>query len=270
MSCNHNCENCEQKCGKEDFLVPMNPHSNIKKVIGIVSGKGGVGKSLVTSLMALTKQRQGYNVAILDGDITGPSIPKAFNVTRDQVYGNGQEIFPAESSTGIKIMSANLLLENDSDAIIVRGPVLAGMIQQFWKDVCWDEVDYMFVDMPPGTGDIPLTVFQSLPLDGIIVVTTPQDLVAMIVEKALSMANQMDIPVLGIVENMSYLECPDCKKQIEVFGPSHLDELCNSYNLKPLGKLPIDSKLAQACDHGEIENYNASYIEQLAIDTEEI
>ncbi len=270
MSCNHDCANCQETCSKEDFQIPANSHSKINKVIGVVSGKGGVGKSLVTSLMAVTKARSGYNVAILDGDITGPSIPRAFGVDDQEIYGNGEEILPAVSENGIKIISANLLLENDNDAIIVRGPVLGGMIQQFWKDVYWGDIDYMFVDMPPGTGDIPLTVFQSLPIDGIIVVTTPQDLVSMIVEKAIDMAHQMDIPVLGMVENMSYLECPDCKRKIDVFGPSHLDELCDLYQISPLARFPIDSSLAQACDKGEIENYNTSYIEELAIATKEI
>ena len=269
-SCNHNCGSCGQKCSKADFMAPMNAHSDVKKVIGVVSGKGGVGKSLVTSLLAVTKARQGYSVAILDGDITGPSIPKAFNVDRSQVYGDGESIFPAISADGTKIISANLLLPEDTSAMIARGPVLAGMLKQFWTDVCWEEVDYMFVDMPPGTGDVPLTMMQSLPLEGIVIVTTPQDLVSMIVEKAIDMAHKMEIPVLGIVENMSYLECPNCGERISVFGESNIENLCNKYYLPNLGQLPIDSKLAKACDEGKIESFNAPYIEDFAIKTQEI
>lgn len=253
-NCNHDCNSCKSTCSKKDFLAPMNAHSHVKKVIGVVSGKGGVGKSSVTSLLALAKQREGYKVAILDGDITGPSIGRIFGVENKQVLSNGKEFTPVESSQGIKIMSTNLLLESNDTPVIWRGPVLAGMIKQFWSDVMWGDVDYMFVDMPPGTGDVPLTVFQSLPVDGIIVVTSPQDLVSMIVGKAVKMAKMMNIPVLGIVENYSYLACPDCGKHISVFGESHIDEVAAHYELPVLAKLPIDPKLAAAVDAGKIED----------------
>ena len=216
----------------------MNAHSHVKKVIGVVSGKGGVGKSSVTSLLALAKQREGYKVAILDGDITGPSIGRIFGVENKQVLSNGKEFTPVESSQGIKIMSTNLLLESNDTPVIWRGPVLAGMIKQFWSDVMWGDVDYMFVDMPPGTGDVPLTVFQSLPLDGIIIVTSPQELVGMIVSKAVNMAKKMDIDIIGIVENMSYVKCPDCDKKIYMFGKSHSQEVADRYQLPLLGQLP--------------------------------
>lgn len=224
--CNHDCGSCQEDCSERSFLAPMNAHSNVKKVIGIVSGKGGVGKSSVTSLLAVLKQREGHSVAILDGDITGPSIGKTFGVDDLEIFSNGKEIIPALSQQGIKIMSTNLLLDHPEDPVVWRGPVLAGMIKQFWSDVLWEDVDYMFVDMPPGTGDVPLTVFQSLPLDGIVIVTSPQELVSMIVGKAVNMAKKMDIPILGIVENMSYVECPDCGKKIFVFGKSHFRRCC--------------------------------------------
>ena len=217
--CSHNCGTCGENCSsrtqdKKSFLEALAPESSVKKVIGVVSGKGGVGKSSVTSLLALAKQREGYKVAILDGDITGPSIGRIFGVENKQVLSNGKEFTPVESSQGIKIMSTNLLLESNDTPVIWRGPVLAGMIKQFWSDVMWEDVDYMFVDMPPGTGDVPLTVFQSLPLDGIIIVTSPQELVGMIVSKAVNMAKKMDVDIIGIVENMSYVKCPDCDKKI--------------------------------------------------------
>lgn len=261
-NCNHDCNSCKSTCSKKDFLAPMNAHSHVKKVIGVVSGKGGVGKSSVTSLLALAKQREGYKVAILDGDITGPSIGRIFGVENKQVLSNGKEFTPVESSQGIKIMSTNLLLESNDTPVIWRGPVLAGMIKQFWSDVMWGDVDYMFVDMPPGTGDVPLTVFQSLPVDGIIVVTSPQELVSMIVGKAVKMAEMMDVSVLGIVENMSYFECPDCKSRHSIFGESHIDEVAAKYGIKNIARMPINPKLAAACDKGLIELYDGDWLDE--------
>ena len=260
--CNHDCGSCQEDCEERSFLAPMNAHSHIKKVIGIGSGKGGVGKSSITSLLAVLKQREGNQVAVLDGDITGPSIAKTFGVEGTQIYSNGQEIIPAVSLNGTKIMSTNLLLENAEDPVVWRGPILAGMIKQFWTDVKWGDVDYMFVDMPPGTGDVPLTIFQSLPLDGIIIVTSPQELVSMIVGKAVNMAKQMNIPILGIVENMSYVECPDCGKKIFVFGKSHLEDVAKKFDLNILGQVPLDSQLTQLSDMGMIENYSSDWLDQ--------
>ena len=263
-NCNHDCNLCKSTCSKKDFLAPMNAHSHVKKVIGVVSGKGGVGKSSVTSLLALAKQREGYKVAILDGDITGPSIGRIFGVENKQVLSNGKEFTPVESSQGIKIMSTNLLLESNDTRVIWRGPVLAGMIKQFWSDVMWGDVDYMFVDMPPGTGDVPLTVFQSLPLDGIIIVTSPQELVGMIVSKAVNMAKKMDVDIIGIVENMSYVKCPDCDKKIYMFGKSHSQEVADRYQLPLLGQLPIDSELTQLSDQGYVENYHSDWFDEFS------
>ena len=263
-NCNHDCNLCKSTCSKKDFLAPMNAHSHVKKVIGVVSGKGGVGKSSVTSLLALAKQREGYKVAILDGDITGPSIGRIFGVENKQVLSNGKEFTPVESSQEIKIMSTNLLLESNDTPVIWRGPVLAGMIKQFWSDVMWGDVDYMFVDMPPGTGDVPLTVFQSLPLDGIIIVTSPQELVGMIVSKAVNMAKKMDVDIIGIVENMSYVKCPDCDKKIYMFGKSHSQEVADRYQLPLLGQLPIDSELTQLSDQGYVENYHSDWFDEFS------
>jgi Mrp family chromosome partitioning ATPase len=226
--------------------------SHVKKVIGVVSGKGGVGKSLVTSLLASGMQKAGYRTAILDADITGPSIPKAFGINQ-KATGNEYGILPAATPSGISVMSVNLLLENDSDPVVWRGPVIAGTVKQFWTDVVWDEIDYMFVDMPPGTGDVPLTVFQSLPVDGIVVVTSPQELVSMIVGKAVKMAKMMNIPILGLVENMSYVQCPHCDEKIAVYGESHIDEVAKEYEIPVLGQLPIDPAIAKACDNGQVE-----------------
>ena len=262
--CTHDCSSCEShgSCSeKTDFTVPVNALSKVKHVIGIVSGKGGVGKSLVTGLMASITAKQGFKTAILDADITGPSIPKAFGI-KEKAAGSEEGIFPAESATGINIMSVNLMLENDTDPVIWRGPVIAGVVKQFWTDVMWGDIDYMFVDMPPGTGDVPLTVFQSIPVDGIIVVTSPQELVSMIVAKAVKMAEMMDIPIIGIVENMSYAQCPDCGKKINIFGESKLDKVAEEYNLKVLGRLPIDPKLAAACDKGAIELYSGNWLDE--------
>ncbi len=267
--CNHDCSNCSANCGSrepESLLTPVNEYSRISKVIGVVSGKGGVGKSMVTSLLAIAAQRSGLQAAILDSDITGPSIPKAFGL-HDKVYGNEMGIVPAQTSTGIRVMSTNLILENEDDPVVWRGPVIGSAIKQFWGEVCWGDVDYMFVDMPPGTGDVALTVFQSLPVDGIIVVTSPQDLVSMIVGKAVKMAKLMNIPILGLVENYSYLNCPDCGKKIYVFGESKIEEVAANYGLEVLAKLPIDPKAAELCDAGKMEEYTgislADVIEKL-------
>ena len=263
-TCNHECSSCQEDCQERSFLAPMNKHSQIKKVIGVVSGKGGVGKSSLTSLLAVLKQREGKRVAVLDGDITGPSIARTFGVENQQIYSDGQEIVPALSKQGAKIMSTNLLLEDAEEPVVWRGPILAGMIKQFWSDVRWGDVDYMFVDMPPGTGDVPLTIFQSLPLDGIVIVTSPQELVGMIVSKAVNMAKQMNVPILGIVENMSYVECPDCGKKIFVFGKSHLEDVAQKYDLKVLGQLPLDSELTRLCDMGCVEEYESDWLEDFS------
>ena len=262
-SCNHDCENCASKCGeaedKNSFLAPMNALSEIKKVIGVVSGKGGVGKSLVTSMLAVEMRRRGYSVGILDADITGPSIPKLFGITGNATSDN-MGIYPALSRTGIEVMSVNLLLENEGDPVIWRGPIIAGAVKQFWTDVIWEDVDYLFVDMPPGTGDVPLTVFQSLPVDGIVVVTSPQELVSMIVGKAVKMADMMDIPVLGIVENMSYYVCPDCGAKHSIFGESNVDKTAEKFGIANVAKLPLDPKLSAACDKGMIELFECEEI----------
>lgn len=266
-SCNSDCSSCASagNCSgqPQSMLEETNSFNDIKKVIAVVSGKGGVGKSLVTSLMAVNMKRRGYNASILDADITGPSIPKAFGIT-EKASANELGIFPILTKTGIGTMSVNNLLENDTDPVIWRGPVIAGTVKQFWTDVLWGEVDYLFVDMPPGTGDVPLTVFQSLPVDGIIVVTSPQELVSMIVSKAVKMAEMMDIPVLGLVENMSYLKCPDCGKEIPVFGPSKIEEAAKEQGLEVLGRIPIDPKLAAACDKGMIELYEGDWLDKAA------
>ena len=269
-SCDSNCGSCSQagSCGSQpqSLLAETNSFNDIKKVIAVVSGKGGVGKSMVTSLMAVSMNRLGYKTAILDADITGPSIPKAFGVT-EKASANELGIFPLRTKTDIGTMSVNNLLENDTDPVIWRGPVIAGTVKQFWTDVLWGEVDYLFVDMPPGTGDVPLTVFQSLPVDGIVVVTSPQELVQMIVKKAYNMADMMHIPVLGVVENFSYLECPDCGKKINVFGQSHVDEAAKELGIPVFGKLPVDPAYAEKADEGkffEIDNpYLADGVEAL-------
>ncbi len=263
MGCTHDCSTCSEKCNDKKSLLEK-PHelSKIKKVIGIVSGKGGVGKSLVTGISAVLSRRCGYSTAILDADITGPSIPKMFGL-REKASGSELGLMPVKTSTGISVMSLNLLTENETDPVVWRGPVIAGVVKQFWQEVIWGDVDFMFVDMPPGTGDVPLTVFQSIPLDGIIIVTSPQELVSMIVEKAVNMASLMNIPVLGIVENMSYLECPDCKKQIKFFGESHIEETAKKHDLKVLARIPIEPKLAKGCDAGLIELFNGDWANSL-------
>ena len=262
--CSHDCANCSEKCSKESLLAPANPASKVKHVIGVVSGKGGVGKSLVTSMLAVTMQRRGYKAAILDADITGPSIPKAFGLKTASVQGSDIGMFPVLTKTGIEVMSLNLLVDDETKPVVWRGPVIAGTVKQFWSDVVWNDVDYMFVDMPPGTGDVPLTVFQSLPLDGIVIVTSPQELVSMIVEKAVNMASLMDINVLGLVENYSYIVCPDCGKVIRPYGESRISELAANYNTDVLAQLPIDPELASLCDKGVIELFEGEYVERAA------
>lgn len=254
--CNHDCSSCSADCSSrspESFLEKPHEKSSIKKVIGVVSGKGGVGKSMISSMLAVNFQRKGYHTAILDADITGPSIPKAFGITA-RATGNENGIDPVVTKTGIQTMSVNLLLEDTSDPVIWRGPVIAGTVKQFWQDVIWTDVDYMFVDMPPGTGDVPLTVFQAIPVDGIVIVTSPQELVSMIVGKAVKMAQMMNIPILGIIENMSYVECPGCKEHIKVFGESHVEEVAAQYELPILGKIPMTPAISAASDAGDVEN----------------
>ena len=262
--CNHNCSSCANKCSKESLLAPQNQASNVKHVIGVVSGKGGVGKSLVTSMLAVTMQRRGYKTAILDADITGPSIPKSFGLKPGCVTGSELGMFPPTTKTGIEVMSVNLLMDEETMPVVWRGPVIAGTVKQFWSEVVWNDVDYMFVDMPPGTGDVPLTVFQSLPLDGIVIVSSPQELVSMIVEKAVNMANLMDVKVLGLVENYSYIVCPDCGKVIRPYGESRIEELAKAHNTKVLAQLPIDPELASLCDKGVIELFEGDYLERAA------
>ncbi|MCI8960946.1 MAG: Mrp/NBP35 family ATP-binding protein [Lachnospiraceae bacterium] len=276
-TCTHNCSSCGESCSSRtaeqtSFLEPLNPASTVKKVIGVVSGKGGVGKSLVTSLLAVETKRKGRRAAILDADITGPSIPKSFGLGTDGLSVNPEGLMvPATTSTGIEIVSANLLLDHDTDPVIWRGPVIAGAVKQFWQEVLWKDIDYMFVDMPPGTGDVPLTVFQSLPVDGIVIVTSPQELVSMIVTKAVNMARKMDIPILGLVENMSYLECPDCGKQISIFGESHIDEISAQSGIPVLARIPITPSIAQHVDAGTIEyleeNWMEAAVEKLLADS---
>ena len=266
--CTHDCSTCSSNCGSKDpksLLVAPHPNSKIGKVIGVVSGKGGVGKSMVTDLLAVEFARRGYHCGILDADITGPSIPKAFGIT-ERAQGNETTIFPVKSKKyGVDIMSINVLLENESDPVVWRGPVIGGTVRQFWSDTLWDNVDYLFVDMPPGTGDVALTVFQNIPIDGIVVVTSPQDLVSMIVGKAMKMASLMNIPVLGLVENMSYALCPDCGKKIHVFGESHIGEIAEEYHVPVLAQMPINPSLASACDNGTVEDLDCSYLEDAAL-----
>lgn len=268
-NCTHDCNTCGEDCSsrtadKTSFLEPLNPASSVKKVIGVVSGKGGVGKSLVTSLMAVQMNSRGYKTAILDADITGPSIPRAFGIDGGVGMTPDGLMVPAVSSTGVEIMSSNLLLDHDTDPVIWRGPVIAGAVKQFWNETLWQDVEYMFVDMPPGTGDVPLTVFQSLPVDGILIVTSPQELVSMIVAKAVNMAKKMNIPILGLVENMSYLICPDCGKQISVFGESRLEEVGKEYGIPVLAKIPITPQVAQSVDSGSVEYVEADWMKAAA------
>ena len=264
-NCDHNCGGCSTECAdreetKNDFSAQAHELSKIKKVIGVVSGKGGVGKSMVTSLLAVTMKRMGYNAAILDADITGPSIPKSFGL-KEKAQGSEIGLFPVTSKTGIEIMSVNLLLENDTDPVVWRGPVIGNTVKQFWTDVIWGEVDFLFIDMPPGTGDVALTVFQSVPVDGIIIITSPQELVSMIVSKAVKMAEMMNIPVVGIIENMSYFKAPDTGTEYKIFGESHLEETAAKHGINVLAKMPIDPKLAAACDSGMIELFDVAWLE---------
>ena len=272
-NCDQSCSSCGEDCKdrKEAFDFSAQPHelSSINKVIGVVSGKGGVGKSLVTSILAVTMQRRGHKVAILDADVTGPSIPKAFGVNQ-KARSNAFGLLPSKSKTGIEIMSTNLLLDNDTDPVIWRGPIIANTVKQFWTEVIWEDIDYMFVDMPPGTGDVPLTVFQSLPVDGIIIVTSPQELVSMIVEKAVKMAENMNIPIIGVVENMSYFKCPECNKEYKIFGNSKIEKVAKSHNLEVLAKLPLDPKVALSCDKGMIELCEDNLFDNIAVILEKL
>ena len=267
-NCTHDCSTCGSDCVSrqkpESMQEPMNQYSDVKNVIAVVSGKGGVGKSLVTSLMACKMRAGGSDTAILDADITGPSIPKVFGLDDARAEGSEAGILPKVSQSGIEMISVNLLLEDTGAPVVWRGPVIAGVVKQFWSEVCWGDVDYMFVDMPPGTGDVPLTVFQSLPVKGILIVTSPQELVGMIVEKAVRMAEMMNVPVLGIVENMSYYECPDCGKRHSIFGESHLEETAQRHGIRTLARLPIDPAIAKACDAGKIEELSAPWLDEMA------
>lgn len=272
--CNSNCESCKANCSSREkanpLLAPMNEKSNIKHVIGVVSGKGGVGKSMVTSLLAAALKKAGKSVAILDADITGPSIPKAFGLTKKADALDENMILPVKSKDGIKIMSLNLINADDTDPVIWRGPILASVVKQFWSEVAWGDVDYMLVDMPPGTGDVPLTVFQSLPIEGIVVVTSPQKLVGMIVEKAVKMANMMNVPILGLVENFSYLECPDCGKKINVFGESTVEDLAKENDIDVFSKIPIDPKVADSADSGKIADIKGDWLKEIVEKISEI
>ena len=262
--CTHDCSTCSQNCSERevDFRKPLHEGASVKKVIAVVSGKGGVDKSLVTSLLASEMQRRGYNAAVLDADITGPSIPRSFGVT-EHATGTSEYLIPVTTYTGLQLMSINLILEDETEPVVWRGPVIAGAVQQFWTDVMWEDVDYMFVDMPPGTGDVPLTVFQSLPVDGVVVVSTPQDLVGMIVAKAVKMADLMHKPVIGLVENMSYFKCPDCGKEHAIFGESRVEELAKEYGIPHVAKLPIDPVITTMVDAGEVESVTGRYVSGL-------
>lgn len=262
--CNHDCSNCGQDCESRTIeKIALNAHSSVKKVIGVVSGKGGVGKSTVTAMLAVLMNRKGYKTALLDADITGPSIPKLFGI-QPGAKQDERGILPAVTAQGIKLMSINLLLQDAESPVVWRGPILGGAVTQFWTDVCWGDIDYMFIDMPPGTGDVPLTIFQSIPLDGIVIVTSPQDLVSMIVKKAYNMAAMMEIPVLGLVENMSYFTCPDCGKTYEIFGKSHISELAGELQTLVLGRMPIDPSLTALADEGKFEETTADYLQGAA------
>lgn len=267
-NCGHDCSSCGENCPSRksnpaDFLEKLNPRSKVRRVVGVVSGKGGVGKSLVTAMLAVLLNRRGKHVGVLDADVTGPSIPKVFGL-HGKATGDESGIIPVKTKNGIDVMSINLLLEDETAPVVWRGPMIANVVKQFWTDVVWDDVDYLFVDMPPGTGDVPLTVFQSLPVDSIIIVTSPQELVSMIVAKAVSMAKMMNIPILGIVENMSYVKCPDCGREIAVFGESHAEEIAEKYDLKVLGRIPLDPQIARKCDAGLAEEIEMPWLEKAA------
>lgn len=273
MGCTHDCSTCGESCSSrtepQDLHESLNKLSSVKKVIGVISGKGGVGKSLVTSTLAVSMNRRGYKTAVLDADITGPSIPKAFNI-HSRAMGNDDGIFPVTTETGIDLMSINLLLKNETDPVIWRGSLISGTVKQFWTDVIWENEDFMFVDMPPGTGDVALTVFQSIPIDGIVIVTSPQDLVSMIVAKAVKMAQMMNVPILGIVENMSYFMCTECGKKHYIYGESKIDEIAAEYNTKVLAKIPIDPEIASLVDQGKVEMYNADFMDVAAEEIEKL
>ena len=266
--CSHDCGSCNQDCAQRDMHKKPHELSNIKHVIGIVSGKGGVGKSMTTAMLSVIARRNGLNTAIMDADVTGPSIPKMFGIT-EKALGSDMGILPVMSKTGIEIMSMNVLLEEDTEPVIWRGPVIAGTVLQFWTDVIWNDVDFMFVDMPPGTGDVPLSIYQSLPLDGIIIVSTPQELVSMIVQKAAHMAEKMNIPILGIVENMSYAVCPDCGSKIELFGKSRAEELAQQFGIANVARVPFDPELTNCADRGLIELFEGEYLDKLFLAVEE-
>ena len=264
-TCTHDCSTCGANCASrepESLLKPSHPQSHVKKVIGVVSGKGGVGKSLVSSMLAVAMRRAGFKTAVMDADITGPSIPKAFGV-HTKAMGEEGGIFPERSANGTEIISINMFLEDESDPVVWRGPVIAGMVTQFWTDVIWGDVDFMFVDMPPGTGDVPLTIFQSLPVDGVVVVTSPQELVGQIVEKCVRMAEMMNVPVLGLVENMSYFVCPDGGEKHEIFGVSHVAEAAQQHGIDTVCRIPMDSRLAANMDAGEIEQFEGEWLQPL-------
>lgn len=262
MSCNHDCSNCGEKCESKTInKEALNPNSKVNKVIGVVSGKGGVGKSFVTSILAVIFNRMGYKTAILDADLTGPSIPKAFGLT-EKIYNGELGMIPAKTKTGIEIMSINLMLKDERDPVVWRGPIIASTVKQFWSDTVWEDIDYMFIDMPPGTGDVPLTVFQSIPVDGIVVVTSPQELVSMIVEKAVKMAELMKVPILGLVENYSYFECPECKKKYNILGNSNIDEISKHHNLDVLAKIPIVHDFADLIDKGLVELFKSDCLDE--------
>ena len=273
MGCTHDCSSCGESCSSrtepQDLHEKLHDKSSVKKVIGVISGKGGVGKSLVTSTLAVMMNRRGYKTAVLDADITGPSIPKAFNI-HTRAMGNDEGIYPVTTETGIDLMSINLLLNNETDPVIWRGSLISGTVKQFWTDVIWENEDFMFVDMPPGTGDVALTVFQSIPVDGIIIVTSPQDLVSMIVAKAVKMAQMMNIPILGIVENMSYFMCPECGKKHHIYGESKIEEIAEQYNTKVLAKLPINPDLASLIDQGKVEMFDCDCMENAANEVEKL
>jgi len=273
-SCDKSCSSCSEECSEREAQPKSlleKPHecSDIKKVIAVVSGKGGVGKSLVTSMLAVSMNRMGYQTAVLDADVTGPSVPKEFGIRR-KAEATELGIMPIKTKTGIDIMSVNLILENDTDPVIWRGPIISGMVKQFWTDVMWGDVDYMFIDMPPGTGDVPLTVFQSLPVDGIVIVTSPQELVSMIVSKAVKMAEMMNIPVIGIVENMSYLECPDCHTRISVFGNSNIEQVAKQHKIQTTAKLPLNPAIAELCDKGMIELFDGDHLKDIVCKIEKM
>ncbi|MBR3312101.1 MAG: Mrp/NBP35 family ATP-binding protein [Solobacterium sp.] len=266
-NCSHTCENCSADCASrtkpQSFLIDPNPRSTIRKKIGIISGKGGVGKSFVTALLASEMQRKGYRTAVLDGDITGPSQGYAFGI-HEKAMGDGELIMPARSATGIQVITTNMLLETEETPVIWRGPMVANILKQFYQEVFWDDVDYMFIDMPPGTGDVPLTLFQSIPLDGIIIVTSPQELVSMVVEKAVNMAQMMNIPVIGLIENMAYVECDDCGKKLYVFGESHAHEIAEKFGIPLLAQVPLNPVIAKASDEGNIDTIIVKEIEPAA------